>query len=137
MDVYQVVLFSASHFLLAKYEHLNMAAKVALIILFLSVKSKSWVLEKKFANVSNIFQHILYYNISQLFLERLITQKIKPNIFARFLDNIVLILSYFSSWTTFVYCKSISEKFKSDCPKISSIARPQSKYKIPSFLVWC
>ena len=41
-----------------------MAAKLTLIMLSLTVKSKSWVLENKFANVFNIFLHNLYHRIS-------------------------------------------------------------------------
>jgi hypothetical protein len=41
-----------------------MAVKLALIMLILTVKSKSWVLENKFANVFNIFLHNLYHKIS-------------------------------------------------------------------------
>jgi hypothetical protein len=48
------------------YIILNMAAKLALIMLILTVKSKSWpwVLENRFANVSNIFVYNLYHKIS-------------------------------------------------------------------------
>ena len=56
-------------FLFAFTITLNIAAKLTLIILFSTVKSKSWVFENMFSNASNIFLHKLYYNISQLFLE--------------------------------------------------------------------
>jgi hypothetical protein len=52
-----------------------MAAKLALIMLILTVKSKSLVPENKFSNVSHIFLHNLYHKISFLFLKSLITQK--------------------------------------------------------------
>ena len=57
---------------------------------FLTVKTKSWVLEKKFSNAFNIFLHKLYYNISQLCLESLITQKNQPFSRAFSLTNFVL-----------------------------------------------
>ena len=41
-----------------------MAVKLALIMLILTVKSKLWVLENKFANLFNIFLHNLYHKIS-------------------------------------------------------------------------
>ena len=41
-----------------------MAAKLALIMLILIVKSKSCVFENKLANVSNIFLHNLCHKIS-------------------------------------------------------------------------
>ena len=41
-----------------------MAVKLALIMLILTVKSKSRVLENKFTNVFNIFLHNMYHKIS-------------------------------------------------------------------------
>jgi hypothetical protein len=72
------------------YEHFESGsqATVALIMLILTVKSKSWVLENQIANTSNIFLHILYYNyVSHLYMESLKTQKNQTYSFARFFDK--------------------------------------------------
>jgi hypothetical protein len=47
---------------------LNIAAKLTLIILFSTVKSKSWVFKNMFSNASNIFLHKLYFRSGTIFV---------------------------------------------------------------------
>ena len=70
---------------------LNMAARVSFTIRTFTVTNKSLHLENHFVDVSTILLHKMYYNISQVYLESLKTQKNQT--FSRgFLINFVLFL---------------------------------------------
>jgi hypothetical protein len=62
-DVIFVIASSCWAFIRARI-YIYGSQAIALIRLILTVKSKSWVLENKFANVFNIFLHNLYHKIS-------------------------------------------------------------------------
>ena len=69
--------------------NLNTAAKQGLTIRILNVKNKSLRLENQFVDVSSVL-HKLHYNVSQVYLENLITKK--NQIFLRgFLLNFVFL----------------------------------------------
>ena len=70
---------------------LNMAARVSFTIRIFTVTNKSLHLENHFVDVSTILLYKMYYNISQVYLESLKTQKNQT--FSRgFLINFVLFL---------------------------------------------
>ena len=52
-----------------------MAARVSFTIRIFTVTNKSLHLENHFVDVSTILLHKMYYNISQVYLESLKTQK--------------------------------------------------------------
>ena len=52
-----------------------MAARVSFTIRILTVTNKSLHLENHFVDVSTVRPHKMYYNISQVYLESLKTQK--------------------------------------------------------------
>ena len=90
IEVFQVVLFCALHLFVGHYKHFEYGCKSVFYNPHIYCY-ESLHLENHFVDVSTILLHKMYYNISQVYLESLKTQKNQT--FSRgFLINFVLFL---------------------------------------------